>query len=380
MFDYETLRLIWWLLLGVLLIGFILTDGFDLGVGTLLPIVGQNDLERRIAINTVGPVWEGNQVWLILGGGAIFAAWPAIYALSFSGFYLAMFLVLFGLILRPVAFKYRSKLENPRWRQSWDWALFVGSALPSLLFGVAVGNVVMGVPFHLNDDLIPVYEGNLFGLLNPFALVCGLLSLTMIAAHGAAWLAFKADESVAKRARSYLIYLLPLTTALFLAGSLFVWIGLVPGVEVTSAVDWSGPSNPLYKTVEVTADALTRNFTNNPWLFIVPALGLLAPILSLVTLGLNNATLTFGLSKLTIIGIIATVGLGLFPTIIPSSTNPAHSLMVFDASSSQNTLRNMLVSTIIFLPLILLYTGWVYKVLWGRVRAEDVTDPANHSY
>ena len=215
MFDYEILRLIWWVLLGVLLIGFILTDGFDLGVGTLLPFVAKNDSERRVAINTVGAVWEGNQVWLILGGGAIFAAWPALYALSFSGFYLAMFLVLFGLILRPVAFKYRSKLESVRWRQSWDWALFVGSFLPSLLFGVAVGNVIRGVPFHFNENLVPIYEGTLFGLLNPFSLICGLLSLTMIAAHGASWLMIKADQSVADRARTFVPILHGLTFALF---------------------------------------------------------------------------------------------------------------------------------------------------------------------
>ena len=146
LFDYTTLRLIWWVLLGVLLIGFAVSDGFDLGVGALLPFVAKTDTERRIAINTIGPVWEGNQVWLILGGGAIFAAWPVLYALSFSGFYLAMFLVLFALILRPVGFKYRSKREGVAWRRNWDWALFVGGAVPALIFGVAVGNTLQGVP------------------------------------------------------------------------------------------------------------------------------------------------------------------------------------------------------------------------------------------
>ena len=146
LFDYTTLRLIWWVLLGVLLIGFAVTDGFDMGVGALLPFVAKNDTERRVAINTIGPVWEGNQVWFILGGGAIFAAWPALYALSFSGFYLAMFLVLFALILRPVGFKYRSKRESIAWRRNWDWALFVGGAVPALIFGVAVGNTLKACP------------------------------------------------------------------------------------------------------------------------------------------------------------------------------------------------------------------------------------------
>jgi cytochrome d ubiquinol oxidase subunit II len=166
---------IWWVLLGVLLIGFALTDGFDMGVGALLPFVAKTDIERRQAINTVGPVWEGNQVWFILGGGAIFAAWPPLYAVSFSGFYLAMFVVLAALILRPVAFKYRSKRDSAALARGWDWALFIGGAVPALLFGVAVGNVLLGVPFHLTEDLMPMYDGSALGkfvgLLRPFALL-----------------------------------------------------------------------------------------------------------------------------------------------------------------------------------------------------------------
>src|SRR5579863_5185627 len=165
--SYEILRLIWWALLGVLLIGFAIMDGFDLGAAILLPFVGRTDAERRVAINTVGPVWEGNQVWLILGGGAIFAAWPPLYAVAFSGFYLAMFLVLCALILRPAGFKYRSKVSNPAWRRVWDWALFVGGLVPALIFGVAFGNVLRGVPFRFDDTLRMTYEGTLFGLLNP---------------------------------------------------------------------------------------------------------------------------------------------------------------------------------------------------------------------
>jgi cytochrome d ubiquinol oxidase subunit II len=171
--SYDVLRVIWWGLLGVLLIGFALTDGFDMGVGALLPFVGKTDTERRMVINTVGPVWEGNQVWFILGGGAIFAAWPPLYAVSFSGFYLAMFVVLAAFIVRPVAFKYRSKRVAPAWRSAWDWALFAGGAVPALIFGVAVGNVLQGVPFHLTDTLYPMYDGTFYakflGLLNPFA-------------------------------------------------------------------------------------------------------------------------------------------------------------------------------------------------------------------
>ncbi|WP_068306912.1 cytochrome d ubiquinol oxidase subunit II, partial [Pararhodobacter sp. CCB-MM2] len=203
--SLDILRVIWWLLLGVLLTGFALTDGFDMGVGALLPFVAKSDTQRRVVINTVGPVWEGNQVWFILGGGAIFAAWPPLYAVSFSGFYLAMFLILAALILRPVGFKYRSKRESALWRSSWDWALFIGGAVPALLFGVAVGNVLQGVPFHFTPSLMPIYEGSalgkLFALLNPFALLTGVVSLSMLLMHGAAWLGLKTEGEIAARAR-----------------------------------------------------------------------------------------------------------------------------------------------------------------------------------
>ncbi|MET0337582.1 MAG: cytochrome d ubiquinol oxidase subunit II, partial [Caulobacter sp.] len=202
--DYATLRIIWWALVGVLLIAFALTDGFDMGVGALLPFVAREDQERRMVINTIGATWEGNQVWFILGGGAIFAAWPFVYAVSFSGFYLAMFLVLSALILRPVAFKYRSKRKDPRWRAFWDWALFVGGFVPALVFGVAMGNVLQGAPFRLDGDLRAFYEGPVLGLFTPFTLVCGLLSVAMLVLHGAAWLAIKVEHgAVHDRARTF---------------------------------------------------------------------------------------------------------------------------------------------------------------------------------
>ncbi len=188
MISYETLRLIWWLLIGILLVGFAITDGFDLGTGILLPFAGKTDLERRVIINSIGPVWEGNQVWLILGGGAIFAAWPQLYAVSFSGFYLAMFVILVALIVRPVAFKFRSKREDPRWRARWDAALFVGGFVPALICGVAIGNVLQGVPFRFSPDMHIFYDGTFFALLNPFALLCGLVSVAMLVMHGATWL------------------------------------------------------------------------------------------------------------------------------------------------------------------------------------------------
>jgi cytochrome bd ubiquinol oxidase subunit II len=380
LFDYATLRMIWWVVLGVLLIGFATTDGFDMGVGALLPFVAKTDAERRVAINTVGPVWEGNQVWFILGGGAIFAAWPALYALSFSGFYLAMFLVLFALILRPVAFKYRSKRASAVWRRNWDWALFVGGAVPALIFGVAVGNALQGVPFHFTDDLRPIYEGTLLGLLNPLALLCGLLSLAMIVMHGAAWLALKADGSVAKEATLRGEKAALATAILFAIGGVLIFLGLFGGYRVTSAIAWDGPSNPLGKEVVFDPSAWLYNFRDRPWLSVVPALGVIAPLLAARGFHSRRAVQTMIASALAVACIIATVGLAMFPIILPSSTNLGDALTVFDASSSRATLRNMLIATVIFLPIVLAYTGWVYRVLRGKVGEDTIKSAGSTAY
>ncbi|QGY02038.1 cytochrome d ubiquinol oxidase subunit II [Methylobacterium mesophilicum SR1.6/6] len=378
--DYETLRLTWWLLLGVLLIGFAVTDGFDLGVGALLPFVARTDVERRVAIHTVSATWEGNQVWLVLAGGAIFAAWPALYALSFSGFYLAMFLALVALILRPVAFKYRSKNESAAWRSAWDWALFVGGAVPALIFGVAVGNVLQGVPFHFTDDLRPIYGGTLFGLLNPLALLCGLLSVAMLVAHGAAWLTRKAEGPVAVRARAAGSRAALATAALFALGGVLIWAGAFGGYRVVTPLPGDGASNPLTKEVVAEAGAWLANFRAQPVLALVPLIGVMAPLLAAAGFRAGRAGLTLLASTLGIACIIATVGLAMFPVILPSSTHPGHALTVFDASSSRATLRNMLIATVVFLPLILAYTAWVYRVLRGKVSERDITAPGSPAY
>ncbi len=376
-FDYETLRILWWLLLGVLLIGFAIADGFDLGAGMLLPFVARNDGERRIVINTVGPVWEGNQVWFITGGGAIFAAWPYLYALSFSGFYLAMFLVLTALILRPVGFKYRSKMPGPLWRAIWDWALFVGGLVPSLIFGVAFGNVIEGVPFHYEaDSLRPIYEGGLFGLLNPFALLCGLVSVVMLIVHGSAWLTVKTSGAIAECARNYGSIAALVLVALFAAGGFWVGYG-IDGYAVTSAFVGDGPSNPLLKTVAREGGEWLANYGAHPWMLLAPILGFAGAIGAFVLLRLRKAGLAFIASALSVAGIISTAGLSVFPFLLPSSTNPSQSLTVFDASSSPTTLFIMLIAAIIFVPIILAYTAWVYRVMWGKVTTVEIESNDN---
>jgi len=376
--DYTTLRVIWWLLLGVLLIGWAVMDGFDLGVGTLLPFVARNDDERRLVINTIGPVWEGNQVWLVLGGGAIFAAWPPLYAVSFSGFYLAIFAMLFGLILRPVGFKYRSKMPSKRWRDNWDRVLFVGGLLPGLIAGVAVGNVLLGVPYHFDDSMRIFYTGSFFGLLTPFALVAGLVSVSMLVSHGAAMLVLKTDGPVAERSARYGSMAALLSFVLFALAGAWVAFGL-PGYEITSPVVTDGPTNPLLKSAAMGAQAggWLHNYSSMPATMLAPIAGLLGALASAVLLRARRGGLAFLASGASIAGIILTVGFAIFPFLLPSSSQPSGSLTVWDASSSQLTLFIMLVATVIFLPIILAYTSWVYRVMKGKTTAEDMADNPN---
>ncbi|MFW2457420.1 cytochrome d ubiquinol oxidase subunit II, partial [Methyloversatilis discipulorum] len=271
MFDYETLKVIWWLLVGVLLVGFAIMDGHDMGVGTLLPFAGRNDEERRVIINTVGPHWDGNQVWFITGGGAIFAAWPLVYATAFSGFYWAMLAVLWALFFRPVGFDYRSKIHNATWRSVWDWGLFVGGAVPPLIFGVAFGNLLQGVPFHFDSTLVPYYTGSFWQLLNPFALLAGVVGSAMITAHGAIYLAHRTEGDVQRRARTTAIGAGLLTLAAFSTAG--VWLALGDfGYAITSVVDAGALPNPLAKQVVEQAGAWFANYREMPLTMAVPGL------------------------------------------------------------------------------------------------------------
>lgn len=373
--DYETLRIIWWLLLGVLLAGFAIMDGFDLGVAMWLPWVAKNDMERRILINTIAPTWEGNQVWFILGGGAIFAAWPDLYALSFSGFYLAMLVVLLSLILRPVGFKYRSKLENPTWRNTWDWLLFIGGFVPALIFGVAVGNVLQGVPFNYDETLRVMYTGTFFQLLNPYALACGVLSVLMLAMHGAFFMQIKTEGYLQLKARKCACYTAFLMTLLFI--TMGFWTSFIDGYVLKSTVLHDGPSNPLYKEVSVQAGAWLSHYQSFPLTLLVPLCSIVFAWFAIFTR--KKPLLAFICSSGSVGLLIATVGVSMFPFILPSSTHPGHSLMVWDSSSSQTTLLIMLIATVIFLPIILTYTAWVYRVLRGKVTEKSIKEePASY--
>jgi len=369
--DYETLKFVWWILVGVLLIGFAVTDGMDMGVGTLLPFLGKTDLERRVIINTVGPHWDGNQVWLITAGGAIFAAWPLVYASAFSGFYFAMLLALFALFFRPVGFDYRSKIENPTWRSAWDWGLFVGGAVPALVFGIAFGNLLQGVPFHLDEFLRPWYTGSFFGLLNPFALLAGMISLGMLTMHGAIWLQLRTEEPIVGRAKVWAKRTGILTIAAFaLAG---VWLSLgIDGFRVVSMPEPGATPNPLTKEVVQESWAWLANYRQHPWTLLFPLLGF-AGLGGAVLLSMKDRPgLGLAVSSLGLTGVIMTAGVTMFPFIMPSSTNPNSSLIAWDAVSSHLTLTVMFWAAMIFVPLILMYTAWTYTKMWRRVTVAEI--------
>jgi len=370
--DYETLRVIWWLLLGALLIGFAITDGFDLGLAALFRFLGRSDAERRALLASIEPVWEGNQVWFILGGGAVFAAWPLLYAASFSDLYLAMFLVLVALILRPVGFVFRDRLPDARWRNTWDWALFVGGAVPALLFGVAVGNLFLGVDFHYDALLRPVFTGSFFGLLQPFALLVGGVSLCMIVMHGASYAALKVSEPMAARARTAGQVAAIAYAALFIVAG--VWLAYsVPGQSLAGAVDPNGPSDPLLKHVLVTPGAWLDHYRHHAVLWLAPGLAILGALGTGLLLRLQRPGLGFVTSAVTEAATILTMGTALFPFLMPSATHPDQGLTIWDASSSARTLTIMLVAVVVFLPIVLAYTVWVFRVLKGRISVADVT-------
>ena len=378
MLDYEILRFIWWVLIGVLLIGFAVTDGFDMGILTLLPFAGKKEIEKRIMINSIAPHWDGNQVWLLTAGGAMFAAWPTVYAASFSGFYIAMILVLAALFFRPVGLEYRAKIDNPTWRKAWDWGLFAGGAVPSLVFGVAFGNLLQGVPFEFNDFMSVKYTGSFWGLLNPFALLCGVLSLSMLTTQGSAWLQMKTTSELRDRARTITQVGAIVTLATFvLAG---IWLVFKDGYIVTSMIDRNGPSSPLGKQVALEAGAWFNNYKEMPILWVFPLLAVGAALLNVAASKANRNGFAFLFSSLTMAGIIFTAGIAMFPFVMPSISHPEMSLLMWDSTSSKLTLTLMLFLAVIFVVLILAYTVWSYSKMFGRLDSEFIEENKNTLY
>jgi len=330
------LNTLWFLLIGVLFTGFFVLEGFDYGVGILLPFLGKTDAERRRIINTIGPVWDGNEVWILTGGGAIFAAFPHWYATLFSGFYLALFLMLAALIVRGVAFEFRSKDESPAWRATWDWMIFVGSAIPALLWGVALANLLKGVPI----DGTKTFTGGFFDLLSPYTLLAGLATLSLFVTHGAIFLDLKSTDPIRSRAGATTKKAGPAATVLLLlfAVGTYVW-----------------------------TDAFTRAGINPG---LVPLLALGALLAAGVLIHRNLQGWAFVMTTLTIAFTVATLFLSLYPRVMVSSLNPEWSLTIYNASSTPYTLKVMSIVAGLFVPVVLAYQAWTYWVFRHRITAE----------
>lgn len=334
------LNTVWFVLVSVLLIGFFLLEGFDYGVGILLPFLGKDDTDRRVIINTIGPVWDGNEVWLITAGGAIFAAFPNWYATMFSGFYLALLLMLAALIVRGVGFEFRSKDKHPTWRRLWDWLLFVGSFVPALLWGVAFANLIRGVP--INADM--QYVGTFWRLLNPYALLGGLATLFSFILHGAVFLSLKTKGEIEVRAHTAAARLWLPTAVLVLA---FVIAGYFATDMFTKLGINPGPV-PIGAGVALLAAGWFIRQRRQGWSFVM-------------------TSLTIALSA-------ATVAIGLYPRVMVSSLNPDWSLTIYNASSSPYTLRIMTIVALILVPIVLIYQGWSYWVFRQRIGREDTLE------
>lgn len=370
MIEYGTLKLIWWLFILVLFMVFFVFGGRDFGVCILLPWVGKNDDERRVLINSIGPTWEGNQVWFITAGGAMFAAWPIVYATAFSGLYYALLLVLFSLILRPPGFDFRSKLASPIWRSTWDWALFISGFVPALVFGIGLGNLLLGVPFSLNEILQSQYEGSFFQLLNPFSIAMGLAAVSLLALQGGVYLQKKLMDEFLPRLKKINLILGSVFILLFVLIGLWITFRL-QGYHIQSVMDINASLNPNAKEVLIGKNWL-HNFDYFPVLWALPVMTLLTVLFAMMCSLKNHTTTAVLMCSLAIVFGLATVSLTLFPFILPSSSHPNHSLTVWDATSSHLTLQYMFYVAVVFLPIILSYTFWVFRVLTGKIKTSEM--------
>ena len=379
LFEYLTLKLIWWLFVCVLLIGFAVMDGFDMGIATLLPFVARNDDQRRVLINSIAPTWEGNQVWFITAGGALFAAWPMVYATAFSGLYWALLLVLFALFLRPVGFDYRSKVSDPRWRNAWDWGLFVGGAVPALVFGVAFGNLLQGVPFQYDEFMRSTYTGSFWQLLNPFALLAGVVSLSMLVMHGAVFMQLRTEDELNTRARKAVrLFGIIFIVAFTVAG---IWqLKAIDGYRIVSMPDPGTLLTPLQKTVEVTDGGWTWNYAQHPLTLAAPIVAFAGALMTIILSMAGRPGFAFISSALSLAGVILTAALAMFPFVMPSSTVPDVSLTAYDAVSSHHTLNLMFIAVVVFLPIVIAYTSWVYRVMRGKITEKKIQEETHTAY
>src|SRR5450631_1188772 len=345
--DISIFQIIWFVLWGVLWAVYFMLDGFVLGTGFLTGVLAKNDVEKRVMINSIGPVWDGNEVWLVTAGGATFAAFPTTYALMFSNLYSALILLLFALIVRGVSFEFRSKLDSSVWKKSWDTAMIVSSFLPALLFGVAFGNIFKGIPMR-NDfaTLHFTYDGSLIGLLNPYGLVTGVLFVLLFAVHGALYISLQAVGDLSSRATAMANTLWP---ALLVVAVLFL--------------GYTWPATKLY-----------NNYLNVPLLLIIPVIAVFSLIMVKVFASKSETGKAFIFSCLTIVFVVFTGVAGLFPNLLPSNLDAASNLTIYNSSSSLLTLKIMTVVAFICVPTVICYKIWVYRIFRARISEKDVLE------
>lgn len=345
--DISSFQIIWFVLWAVLWAVYFMLDGFVLGSGFMAGFLAKNDTEKRVLINSVGPVWDGNEVWLVTAGGATFAAFPTTYALMFSNLYSALLLLLFALIVRGVSFEFRGKIDSPAWKKSWDKAIIISSFLPALLFGVAFGNIFKGIP--MRNDFATInfsYDGSLIGLLNPYGLLTGVLFVLLFAVHGSLYAAIKTTGELSKRGADF-------------ANKL--WIPLL--VVAVAFLGYTYPATKLYD-----------NYLKAPVLLVVPVIAVVSLLLVKVFIAKGSCHKAFLFSCLTIVFVVFTGVAGLFPNLIPSSIDPASNLTIFNSSSSLLTLKIMTLVATLILPVVISYKIWVYRVFRARVTDADVLE------
>jgi cytochrome d ubiquinol oxidase subunit II len=334
------LETIWFILWGVLWAVYFMLDGFDLGLGSLMPILAKNDNDKKIIYNSVGPFWDGNEVWLITAGGVTFAAFPTTYAVLFSSLYSALMLILFALIIRAIPFEFRAQIDNPTWRKLWDTCLVIGSFLPALLFGVAFANIFKGIPIDANG----IYQGTLFTLLNPYGLLGGVLFVLLFTVHGSIWLSIKTEGELHARAAS-------------MARKLWVALLVVAVVFLVATAF----STKLY-----------NNYLQMPLLFVIPLLAVIGLLMTRLFMAKAAFWKAWFASSLTIVSATLFGVAGLYPSLLPSSLNPAYSMTIYNSASSPLTLKIMLVVALIFVPLVIAYQAWVYSLFRHKVTEEEL--------
>ena len=380
MIEYSVLKILWWMIIGLVLILYGTTAGYDLGITTLIPFL-KKESHKRLVLNISAPTWDGNQTWIVFAGGGLFVVWPIVYSLSFSGFYAAILMILWPFFLRPLGYDYRNKIDSPTWRRCWDWGLFISSFLPVFIFGVVFGNLLQGIPFHFDHYMMmEFYTGNFGGLMNPFGILCGLVSASMIIMHGASWVARRSRADLNTLARKIQFFFAWLTAILFIISGWWLMTRVSGYTLVDQAA--SPTLHPFANVVTHHAHAWTDDYASSPWKYYPVVIAFCALFCTLLFNRLQRFVAAFWASVMSVAGIIATAGATLFPFLMPSSTNLNESLTVWNAVSSQYALNIMLYVCVVLMFIVLAYKIFAFKAAWGSVQSigEEDLDKNKHTF